>query len=148
MGKSPTKDTIHAWAQLHRAHRLLLGEVEKSLKNNGLPPIDWYDVLLELKREKATGLRQYEIGEKVLLNKHNLSRLIDRLEKKNLLSRRVCAEDGRGNQIHITSEGEALVRQVWSVYSESIQTCFGDQLNKQDRVDLSRILTKVLGANK
>lgn len=144
MAKLPTKETIHAWVQLHRSHRLLLDEVEKALKTNGLPPIDWYDVLLELKREKLTGLRQYEIGEKVLLNKHNLSRLIDRLENKKLVSRQACAEDGRGNQIMITATGEAVLKTMWSIYSEAIQDCFGERLSKQDTLDLSRILTKLL----
>lgn len=144
MSKKPHKDTIHAWIQLHRAHRLLLDEVEKILKDNGLPPLDWYDVLLELHREKDAGLRQFEIGEKILLNKHNLSRLIDRLEKNQLVGRYACEEDGRGNRIKITDKGEKMLKQVWPVYGGSIQANFGVKLNTAEISDLSRVLNKIL----
>ena len=144
MSKESTKETIQAWIQLHRTHRLLLERVENSLKSNALPPLDWYDVLLELHRDKNKGLRQYEIGEKILLNKHNLSRLIDRLEKNQLVGRHVCAEDGRGNRIKITEKGEKILKQVWPVYGQSIQESFGIKLKSNEFVELSRILSKVL----
>ena len=144
MRKELKKETIQAWIQFHRAHRLLLEKVENSLKDNGLPPLDWYDVLLELHREKSVGLRQYEVGKKVLLNKHNLSRLIDRLEKNKLVVRHSCAEDGRGNRIKITDEGEKMLKQMWPVYKKSIQECFGNKLNSDECIELFRVLNKVL----
>jgi len=145
MSEEPAKETIQAWIHLHRTHRLLLERVENSLKSKGLPLLGWYDVLLELHREKRKGLRQYEIGEKILLNKHNLSRLIDRLDKNQLVSRHACAEDGRGNRIKITEKGENMLKQVWPVYSQSIQESFGIKLNSNELIELSRILSKVLG---
>ena len=148
MNCEPTKTAIRAWIKVHRSHRILLENVEASLKISGLPPLDWYDVLLELHRDKSTGLRQYEIGEKVLLNKHNLSRLIDRLEKKRLVSRNACAEDRRGNRIIITAEGEKMLNEMWPVYSRSIQGCFGTKLNLDDFAELCRILDKVFSQNK
>ncbi len=144
MSKEPTKESIQAWIHLYQAHRLLLEKVEHSLKCKGLPPLAWYDVLLELHREKSRGLRQYEIGEKILLNKHNLSRLIDRLEKNRLVVRHSCAEDGRGHQIRITHKGEKVLKQVWPVYSQSIQENFGLMLNPDEFVQLSSILGKLL----
>jgi len=145
MSKEPTNETIQAWIQLHRTHRLLVETVEKSLKSQGLPPLDWYDVLLELHRERSAGLRQYEIGEKILLNKHNLSRLIDRLEKNRLVGRHACSEDGRGNRIKITDKGEKILKQVWPVYGQSIQEGFGVKLSSNEFIELSHILRKVLG---
>lgn len=115
------------------------------MKNNNLPPLDWYDVLLELHREGRAGLRQYEIGERVLLNKHNLSRLIDRLEKQDLVRRDACEEDGRGNRIRITEEGEETLRRMWPAYGESIQKEFGEKLSQSECSELSRLLAKVLG---
>jgi len=144
MSQTPSKQTIQTWIQLHRTHRQLLETVENSLKHKGLPPLDWYDVLLELHREKSTGLRQFEIGEKILLNKHNLSRLLDRLEKKQLVIRYACIEDGRGNRIKITEQGEKMLKQVWPVYSQAIQESFGIKLKSSDFVELSRILSRIL----
>lgn len=144
MSKLPNEATVRAWIHLHRAHRTLLDRVELPLKKNGLPPLDWYDVLLELSKAGDSGLRQYEIGERVLLNKHNLSRLIDRLEKNNLVRRYACAEDGRGNRINITAEGKKLMQQVWPVYREALQANFGEKLASKEVAELTRLLTKVL----
>lgn len=144
MPEKPSNKIIQAWIQLHRVQRRLLDAVDKNLKQEGLPPLVWYDVLLELDRAKNTGLRQYEIGNKILLNKHNLSRLIDRLEKKRLLVRYESEEDGRGNLVKITRNGEIILKQIWPVYSQSIQDNFGDKLTSRETEELSNLLNKIL----
>jgi len=144
MNKKLNEETTQAWIQLHHTHRRLLERIEKSLKDAGLPPLGWYDVLLELHREKSAGLRQYEIGEKILLSKHNLSRLIDRLEKNTLVTRHACEEDGRGTKIKITGEGVKIMKKIWPVYSRSIQENFGTKLTSSEFVKLQQILNKVL----
>ena len=139
-----TEEALEAWVLLHRTQRLLLENVEKNLKKEGLSPLAWYDVLLELRREKKTGLRQYEIGNKILLNKYNLSRLIDRLEKNNLIERHPCIEDGRGNRITITDEGEEILKNSWPTYSFSIKQNFENKLEHHELIELSRILNKLI----
>ncbi|MDH5326046.1 MAG: MarR family transcriptional regulator [Gammaproteobacteria bacterium] len=135
--------TMSAWIELHRANRVLLDAVEKALKQKQLPPLDWYDVLLELSRDSHNGLRQYEIGAKVLLNKHNLSRLLDRLEAKDLLSRQACEEDGRGNRVKITHKGEQTIQAMWPVYSGVMQSLFGDKLGYEELQQLAQMLRKI-----
>jgi len=143
MDKKIAKEAIQAWIQLHRAHRRLIERVENSLKSAGLPPLAWYDVLLELKRERSIGLRQYEIGEKILLSKHNLSRLIDRLEKNHLVTRYACIEDGRGSRVKITDEGIKTIKKMWPVYSQSIQENFGVKLGSSELLELRQVLKKL-----
>ncbi len=144
MSRKPSKQTQQAWIELHRAHRLLLERVESALKRAGLPPLDWYDVLLELGRDDAVGLRQFQLGERVLLSKHNLSRLLDRLEQNGLVRREACAEDGRGNLIRITATGKQMLARMWPVYGDAIEATFGARLAGDEAVELSRILGKVL----
>ena len=66
MKKLPDETTLNAWVLLHRTHRKLQESVESALKAGKLPPLDWYDVLLELHRAGNAGLRQFEIGDKVV----------------------------------------------------------------------------------
>jgi DNA-binding MarR family transcriptional regulator len=147
MPKNLSKSTEQAWIDLHRAHRLLLERVESALKRAGLPPLDWYDALLELRREQDTGLRQFQLGGRVLLSKHNLSRLIDRLEKKGLVRRHACSEDGRGNLIRITAAGERMLEAMWPVYGGVIESSFGARLGRGEAAELSRILGKALAVD-
>lgn len=147
MDTQPNRQAVLAWARLLKVQGILLERVERSLKRAGLPPLAWYDVLLELRREKEKGLRQYEIGERILLSKHNLSRLLDRLAAKNLIQRCLCAEDGRGNVVKITPDGRALLKQMWPVYERAIRKNFSSALQPEEIDALSRFLLEILNKN-
>lgn len=138
------KQTEAAWILLIRSQQILLGEVESALKNAGLPPLSWYDVLLELSRDPGAGLRQYEIGNRVLLNKHNLSRLIDRLEENGLVIREDCDMDGRGNSVKITVEGMQLKRTMWPIYAKTIQKLITEPLTTTQVTSLTEIMRALL----
>lgn len=143
MRKTADKIVIDAWIELHRANRLLLDNVERELKKKQLPPLDWYDVLLELSRDQEKGLRQFEISKKVLLNKHNLSRLLDRLETHGLLERQACEEDGRGNRVKITPEGENVLKNMWPIYRRTMLENFGNKLDQKELEQLIHTLAKI-----
>lgn len=140
----PSKQTESAWVLLIRGQQVLLGKVETALKEAGLPPLSWYDVLLELSRDPGSGLRQYEIGERILLNKHNLSRLIDRLESDGLVKRQACDVDGRGNIVKITGKGAQLKQEMWPVYAKTIQELIAEPLTATQVRSLAEIMNTLL----
>ena len=140
----PDEITIQAWARIARAQSLLFGQAESALKAAGLPPLSWYDVLLELRRERGNSLRQFEIGQRLLLPKHNLSRLIDRLERERLVERHPCDEDGRGHVVQITSDGVAMLRRMWPVYGGVIERELGAKLQRKEIRALASSLGKLL----
>lgn len=137
---------ITTWARLIRTQQLLLERVEADLKAADLPPLRWYDVLLELHRAGRDGLRQYEIGAAVLLSKYNVSRLLDRLEGEGLLVRQACEADGRGAQVQLTERGHKLLGRMWPVYEVAIQTHFAVHFSKAELKQLSLLLAKIPGA--
>src|SRR3954469_20503454 len=112
MGQMPSQTAIRAWARLMKAQRLALDSVERELKAVGLPPLVWYDVLLEVERSGGKGLRPFELERAMLLPQYNLSRLIDRIEGAGYLERRACEDDGRGQIIVITERGKAIRRKM------------------------------------
>jgi len=143
MKTTPQQNTITAWARLLRTQARWQAEVHQALKAADLPPLAWYDVLLELHRVGDAGLRQYQIGEQTLLTKHNLSRLLDRLEKEALVTRRECPEDGRGNVVLITAAGRRLLKKMWPVYGRVIRERLENQLTEQEIATLATLLGKL-----
>jgi DNA-binding MarR family transcriptional regulator len=139
----PEEQTVTAWARLVRVQAQLLARVHEALKAAHLPPLAWYDVLLELHRSRESGLRQYEIGDEVLLPKHNLSRLIDRLEHEGLVERIPCPEDGRGNIVRITTQGSALLKRMWPVYGGVIHEQLESTLTANEIAALGQVLHKL-----
>jgi DNA-binding MarR family transcriptional regulator len=140
MAGKPSQTVERAWARLIRAQRAALGAVESALKAAGLPPLAWYDALLELERAGAAGLRPFELERAMLLEQYNLSRLIDRMEKAGYLERQPCAEDGRGQVVVITTAGKALRRRMWPVYAAAIEDAFGRHLSEQQAKSLDALL--------
>jgi DNA-binding MarR family transcriptional regulator len=145
MKSLPDENTVQSWARLVRAQQLLLERVEADLKQVCLPPLRWYDVLLELHRSEPDGLRQYEVGEAVLLNKYNVSRLLDRLEREGLIDRYVCESDGRGAQVRITTSGKDLLKRMWRVYGIAITEHFARHFTQSELSRLAVLLCKLPG---
>ncbi len=140
---SPSEQAIDSWAQLIRVSQQLLTTVEKELKAAKLPPLSWYDALLELRRAGAEGLRQFQLKESMLLAQYNLSRLIDRLVKAGLVSRTACMLDGRGHVLHITPDGQQILTNMWEVYRQSIAQHFAQKLSGSEQRALSALMNKL-----
>lgn len=141
----PSEVAITAWARLLRAQQSALEGVQQDLKQAGLPPLAWYDVLLELGREgrRRKGLRQRDLQAEMLLTSYNLSRLIDRMEAEGLVRRKPCAEDGRGALVVVTDKGRALKRRIWPIYAKAIATHFSDRFAKAELAALVELLGKL-----
>ena len=143
MPKKLSRAAVEVWARLIRAEHRLLEAVEADLKAAGLPPLVWYDVVLELARAPDGRLRHRDLQARVLLAKYNLSRLIDRMASDGLLARAPVAEDARGAYIAISEAGRRLQKRMWPVYGRSIARHFAAQLDERDLAELDRILAKL-----
>ena len=138
-----TETQIESWAALVRTQQYLLNQVEADLKKAGYPPLAWYDVLLELKCAPDGQMRLNEIGARMLLQKSNLTRLIDRLENEGLINREVCDADKRGAYAVITAKGRALQKRIWVIYARSLRTHFASKIAQQDADVLLKVLRKL-----
>lgn len=137
----PDEAVIRAWARLTRAQQRAREAIEGALKAAGLPPLAWYDVLLETERAGKLGLRPFELEQAMLLAQYNLSRLVDRIEAAGYVERRPCEEDARGHRVVITDAGRAVRRRMWPVYARAIEQAVGRHLTAQQ----ARILGDLLG---
>jgi len=136
----PSEIVVRAWARLMKAQQSGLAFAEKALKAAGLPPLAWYDALLELERAGDRGLRPFELEHEMLLAQYNLSRLLDRMETAGYVERRACEDDGRGQLVLITAAGKEIRRRMWAVYGPAIQAVIGDQLSPEQVLTLVGLL--------
>jgi DNA-binding MarR family transcriptional regulator len=119
---------LATWRAFLNAHAVLIQRIEADLKEHGLPPLSWYDVLWPLQRAESQRLRMHELAQQVVLSRTGLVRLVDRIEAAGLLRREPVPEDGRGSYAVITQEGAATLRRMWPVYRRHIQHDFLDPL--------------------
>ena len=140
----PSETAVRAWARLMKAQQLALAVVEKALKSADLPPLAWYDALLELERAGKEGLRPFELEREMLLAQYNLSRLVDRLERAGYVERSACEDDGRGQVLAVTAAGKAVRRRMWAVYAPAIQDALGAHLSDKEIEALDALLGAVI----
>ena len=143
MIENPSEAVIRVCARLMKAQRLALASVERELKVAGLPPLVWYDVLLEVERAGHEGLRPFELERAMLLAQYNLSRLVDRIERAGFVERRACEDDGRGQLVAITERGKAIRRKMWPIYSRAVEATVGKHLSVKQTETLD-VLLKLL----
>jgi DNA-binding MarR family transcriptional regulator len=144
MRKEPGKAMVSAWVRLMRAQQSLLLQIERALREAGLPPLAWYDALLELDRAGDKGLRPLELERQMLIAQSNVSRLVDRIEAAGYVRRRPCEEDGRGQMVVITPAGRDLRRRMWPVYAAAIDRVIGSRISDREAAGLSALLAKLL----
>ena len=138
----PSEAAVLAWARLVRAHQAALSTVEAALKAAGHPPLEWYDVLLEL--ERAGPLRPRDLQARLLLAQSNVSRLLDRMVAAGAVERRSCDDDGRGHLVAATVAGRELRRRMWPAYAGAIETAVGSRLKDDEAGMLADLLGRMI----
>jgi DNA-binding MarR family transcriptional regulator len=129
-----------AWRAFITAYGVAMERIERELVEAGLPPLGWYDVLLELSAASGGRLRMHELAEAVVLSRSGLSRLVDRLERASLIRREPDPADRRGSFAVLTDEGRRTLKEMWPVYARGIAEHFGRYLSDEE----ARVLTGAL----
>src|SRR3954453_10484737 len=141
MPRIPERD-LATWRAFLAAHARVVGEIEDALREEGLPPLTWYDVLWPLYRAPGHRLRMKQLADEVVLSRTGLVRLVDRIESAGLLRREPVPDDRRGAYAVITDRGMAMLRRMWPVYARGIRSEFLDAVGA-DRQSLQQALERV-----
>lgn len=137
-----SKAVLKAWSGFLGAHALALRRIEERLKAGGSPPLEWYDVLLELDRAGGR-LKIGDLAERVVIAPYTMTRLLDRLEVEGLLDRERSETDRRSVFAVLTAKGAALRRAMWPTYERAILEVFAP-LSERDAEAMTRILSRVI----
>lgn len=95
------------------------------LAPRGLTP-QQYNVLRILRGAGSEGLPTLEVGERMLEHAPGVTRIIDRLERRGLVTRRRCTEDRRRVYCAIAPAGLDLLAELDEPVVEGDRRCFAD----------------------
>ncbi|WP_218024355.1 MarR family winged helix-turn-helix transcriptional regulator [Nocardia lijiangensis] len=137
-----TRPAVAAWAALLQVHATLVPELDAALRRATGLPLSWYDVLLEL--DAPQRLRMSDLGERVVLSRTRVSRLVTELETQGLVRRESNPDDGRSAFVSITDTGRQRLREAAPHYLSGIEERFA-AVCTNDLNALAGTLHKVLG---
>ncbi len=98
--------------------------------------------LLSYESQEQGGLSQAQLSDMMLVNRANITSLIDRMEKRGLVVRTAAKNDRRYNIVKLTGKGEKLFAEVEPVYIERIRQAM-KQLNEAEQKKLIKTLEKI-----
>lgn len=100
-----------AFIALQRAANRLGQQAERLLKSNGLSGAQ-YNVLRILRGAEPDGLACGSIGERMISHDPDMTRLLDRMERRGLITRARQSEDRRVVKARITATGLELLKKL------------------------------------
>jgi DNA-binding MarR family transcriptional regulator len=86
-------------------------EAEQLLKANGLTGAQ-YNVLRILRGAEPSGLACSDIGDRMISHDPDMTRLLDRMEKRGMITRQRQTDDRRVVKTRITSEGLGILKRL------------------------------------
>ena len=94
--------------------------LEKILASSGLSPVKLNALMIIKHLGCDKWLSQKEIARRMIVSAGSITRLLDRLEKNDLIFRSPSASDRRVNLIRVTSKASQLLDRVWPVYKKKV----------------------------
>jgi DNA-binding MarR family transcriptional regulator len=110
---------LRAWESLFRAQHELLGEMSGDFSDAEITEAE-YDVLLTVVRSSEMTARLRDVTANSLISQPSVSRLVDRMVTRGLVTKAVDPEDGRGALLTATDVGARAFRQMATRHGRSI----------------------------
>lgn len=141
---------VDPWPQgiigrLHRLADYLREEIGEVYEQYGLGEGE-FDVLAALRRAGAPFMRAPgELADHTMVTSGAMTKRVDRLEKRGLVTRRVSEVDGRARVIALTPEGRDLVDRVFTAHMRNEHRLL-EVLSDADAAAIEGVLARWLAA--
>lgn len=130
------QSSVLAWLRLARVFQKIDRVSEVHMRSLGLTMAQ-FDILAQV--GSAHGITQQELADRLLVTKGNISQLIDRMEKLDLLRR---YQEKRTNILSLTEKGQELYDRIVPSQEDLVTTQFS-ALSVAEVDNLLRLLRKL-----
>ncbi len=138
-------DEQRAWRAYLRMQGRLTARLNRQLQaDSGLSLAD-YEVLVHLTDREEGRLRPFELQRDLQWEQSRLSHHLTRMQRRGLVRREECADDGRGAYVVITEEGRRAITAAAPGHVETVRHLFFDGLTREQVAALERLAADVLG---
>jgi len=110
---------VAAWESLFRAQHEVFREVSSDFCDDDLTQAE-YEVLLTVTRGDEHAARLRDVTANMLISQPSVSRLVDRMVTRGLISKCPDPQDGRGAIVRATDAGLAAFRRIATAHGRSI----------------------------
>lgn len=129
--KRPAK-FAQTWCVLSLLHNKIESHIEKALQNKHQLSTKEFSTLSLLEEQPDQTMRMNDLAERLVLSNSATTRLINRLEDRGLLKRKLCDDDRRGILSEVTGSGRALLVQARPTNDAALEEALQDAEKSQE----------------
>ena len=139
-----TADEQRLWRRWLRLNAQLNATLQREMQEDaGLSSPD-FEVLVNLTDSPEGRVRVSDLACQMLWERSRLSHHVTRMERRGLVRRAGCVEDGRGAFIEITPEGRSMIERAAPGHVETVRRLLFDVLGDEETTQLETLVDKLL----
>lgn len=127
-----SQEEFIVWAGFVQAHAAIARGLDADLRAAHGLALNEFEILLWLSHESCTRMRMAELADTVQLSPSGLSRAVERLEARGLVTRHRFADDRRGAFAKLTESGVDLLQRAGATQAAGIRRRFLERLTAEE----------------
>jgi DNA-binding MarR family transcriptional regulator len=138
---SPAEESL--WRELMRIVKALPRYLDSDLiRGCGLTASE-YTTIMHLSEAAHRELRMNDLATATGLSASRMTRLVEDLQLRGLVTKMASSTDARGNVAKLTPKGMAKLREAWPVHLESVHVRFFDHMDATAVETVAQALSEV-----
>jgi DNA-binding MarR family transcriptional regulator len=138
---SATEEAV--WRALMRIVKVLPRHLDSDLTRGAGLTASEYTTIMHLSEAPNRELRMADLANATDLSASRMTRLVDDLQSRGLVTKTASSSDARGNVARLTPQGMAKLKAAWTVHLASVRRRFFDSMDAADVERVARALAEV-----
>ncbi len=142
---SDNRVTLRAWLRLLACTNVIEGRVRSLLREQFDTTLPRFDLLAQLdaaSNDSVPGLTMSELSRRMMVTNGNITSLVDRLAREQLISRAVSPTDRRTQIVRITAKGRQALGEITPDHQRWVTSMFAE-LEPEECAQLYTLLGKL-----
>src|SRR5262245_53835009 len=129
-----TDRRLDAWVGFLRSHAAITRQLNVDLLNSHGLTLNDYEVLLRLERAEDGMMRRVDLAESVVLTASGITRLLDGLERADLVEKATCATDARVSYAKLTDGGREKLQDASATHLAGVEELFTSRYSEAELI--------------
>jgi DNA-binding MarR family transcriptional regulator len=138
---SPAEEAV--WRAVMRILKMLPRHLDSDLVRGAGLTASEYTTIMHLSEAPNRELRMAYLAKATDLSASRITRLVDDLQSRGLVTKTVSSSDTRGNIARLTPAGMAKLRSAWPVHLASVRRHFMDSIDAATLEVVAKALAEV-----
>ena len=141
-----TPDEQRAWRTYLRMSALLPAHLGRQLQRDSGLSLPEYEVLVQLSEAPEHRLRPYQLCKALSWEQSRLSHQLSRMERRGLVAREGCQDDGRGAFVTLREAGTTAIESAAPGHVATVREAIFGRLTDDERACFEKACAAILGA--